>query len=144
MLYEVMKCAFISFLPHPVNNTSIIGNMWRNQQGEPVFKSTQNGWINVWLKFLTVFKFKQRIDMGNQRQNVIGCKRCSKYNDLIVVHRGVDLYTFGWALGPPMMRSPPPNFCTSWSAPPMQNLAFGFCALTRTQFLGYWTIQACD
>ena len=85
MLYEVMKCVFISFLPHPVNNASIIGNMWRNQQGEPVFKSTQNGWINVWLKFLTVLKFKQRIDMGNQKQNVIGCKGCSKYSDLIVV-----------------------------------------------------------
>ena len=81
MLYEVMKCAFISFLLHPVNNTSIIGNMWRNQQGEPVFKSTQN----VWLKFLTVLKFKQRIDMGNQKQNVIDCKRCLKCSDLIVV-----------------------------------------------------------
>ena len=85
MLYEVMKCASISLLPHPVNNTSIIGNMWRNQQGEPVFNSTQNGWINVWLKFLTVLKFKQRIDIGNQEQNVIGCKGCSKYGGLTVV-----------------------------------------------------------
>ena len=39
----------------------------------------------MWLKFLTVLKFKQRIDMGNQKKNAIGCKRCSKYSDLIVV-----------------------------------------------------------
>ena len=85
MLYEVMKYAFISFLPHPVNNTPMIGNMWRNQRGEPVFKSIQNGRINVWLKCLTALKFKQLIDMGNQEQNVIGCKGCSKYSDHIVV-----------------------------------------------------------
>ena len=85
MSYEVKCEVFISFLPHPVNNPSIIGNMWRNQQGGPVLKLTQSGWINVWLKFLTVLKFKQRIDMVNQKQNVIGCKGCSKYSDLIVV-----------------------------------------------------------
>ena len=40
--------------------------------------------------------------------------------------------------GPPMMCSPPPpNLYTSWSAPPMSNLVFGVCALTRTQFSGY-------
>ena len=42
--------------------------------------------FNVWLKFLTVLKFKQRKDMANQKQNVIDCMGCSKYSDLIVVH----------------------------------------------------------
>ena len=82
MLYEVMKCVFISFLPHPGNNTSIIENMWRNQQGELVFKSTQNGWINMWLKILTVLTFKRRIDMGNYMQNFIGCQGSSRYSDI--------------------------------------------------------------
>ena len=85
MLYEVMKCAFIFVLPYPVNNTFIIESMSRNQQNERVFKLTQNRWISVWLKFLTVLKFKQRVDMGKQKQNVIGCKWRSKYSDLIVM-----------------------------------------------------------
>ena len=69
-----MKCAFISFLPHPVYNTSVVENMRRNQQGGPVFKSTQNGRINMLLKILTVHKFKRNIHMRNQKQNFIGCK----------------------------------------------------------------------
>ena len=59
--------------------------------------------------------------------------------------QGVDLYTFGWALAPspnPDFAPPPndasaPNLFTSWSAPKMQNLVFGFSDLTRTQFSGY-------
>ena len=85
MSYEVMKCAFIFLQLHPVNNTSIIQNMLIIQQGELLFKSTQNGWINLWLKFLTVPRFKQRIDVGNQNQNFIGCKGCSKYSYIIAV-----------------------------------------------------------
>ena len=70
-----MKWAFIFLQPHLVNNTSIIENMPRNQQGVLVFKSTKNGWM----------KFKQRIDIWNQKQNFVGCKWSSKYSDIIVV-----------------------------------------------------------
>ena len=66
MFYEEIKCAFISLQPHPVKNTSIIENMSGNEQGELAFRSAQNDWIDVWLKFLKVIKFQQRIDMGNQ------------------------------------------------------------------------------
>ena len=82
--YEVMNCAFISFLPHPVNNAPVIEIMRRNQQGEPVFKSTQNGWVNMWFKILTELKFKQSIDMGNQKQNFIGYKGYSKHGDILL------------------------------------------------------------
>ena len=82
MFYEEKKCAFISLQPHPINTME---NRLRNQQSELVFKSTQNGWINEWLKFLTMLDFKQRIDMENQKQNFIGFKGRSKYRDIIVL-----------------------------------------------------------
>ena len=74
MFYEVMKFAFISLQPHPVNDTSIIENVLRKQQGELVFKPTQNGWNNVWLKLLTALKFRKHIDMGNQKPNFLDVK----------------------------------------------------------------------
>ena len=80
-----MKCAFISIQPHLVSNTPTIEKLLRNQQGELIFKPTQNGWINVWLKLLTVLKFRKRMDVGNQKQNFTGCKGCSKYSDIMVV-----------------------------------------------------------
>ena len=85
MFYEVMNCAFISLQPHPVSNISIIENILMNQQGELVFKPTQNGRINVWLKLLTVLNIRKRVDMGNQRQDFIGCKGCSEYSGIIAV-----------------------------------------------------------
>ena len=74
MLYEAIQCAFISILPYPVYNTYIIENMRKNQQDELVFKSTNNDWISIWWNDSTALKFNQRINMENQKQNLIGCK----------------------------------------------------------------------
>ena len=80
---EVMRCALISLQPHPVNNTPIIENMLRNQQIELIFKSTQNAWINVWFKFLTVSELKQRIDMGTRSKIALDIKDVQ--NKVIIV-----------------------------------------------------------
>ena len=81
----MIKCALISLQPLPVSNTSIIGNMLKNQQGELVLKPIPEWLNNVWLKLLTALKFRKRIDIGNQKQNFIGCKGCSKFRGIIVV-----------------------------------------------------------
>ena len=38
----------------------------------------------MWVKILAVLKFKQRVDMKNQKQNFIGCKGSSRYNDMLL------------------------------------------------------------
>ena len=38
----------------------------------------------MWLKILTELRFKQRIDMGNQKENFIGCKASSRYSDILL------------------------------------------------------------
>ena len=76
------------FLRYPVYNSYKIQSMWRNQQDEPVFKSTENCWINMWLEILTVLIFNQRIDMGNQKNNFIGCKGPWRYSGSMLCPHG--------------------------------------------------------
>ena len=92
-------------------------------------------WVTQWRKPNDLGRSKQKVHVESLVVPLVSS----------MTHRGVNLYIFQWALGPPILISPHPQWCaqsppifmgTSWLAPP-----FWFLAFVPWQGSSFWAIE---